>query len=99
MANLRSDPRDAAEAIAIRALSFLAGQPEQLGKFLAISGIGPQQLRAAAAEPGFLAGVLEHFGTDEALLRAFADEAHLDPAEIDRARLILSGPAWERKAP
>ena len=99
MAKDRPDPREAAEEIAIAALSYLAGQPEQLGRFLAITGIGPQQLRAAAAQPGFLAGVLEHFGSEEALLRAFADEARIDPVEIVRARIILSGPAWEREAP
>ena len=99
MAKDRPDPREAAEEIAIAALSYLAGQPEQLGRFLAITGIGPQQLRTAAAQPGFLAGVLEHLGSDEALLRAFADEARIDPVEIVRARIILSGPAWEREAP
>jgi Protein of unknown function (DUF3572) len=99
MAKERSDRREAAEEIAIAALSYLAGQPEQLGRFLAVTGIGPQQLRTAAAQPGFLAGVLEHFGSDEALLRAFADEVQIDPVEIVRARIILSGPTWERDAP
>ena len=99
MATPGSDPREAAEAIAIQALSYLAGQPDELGRFLALTGISPQQLRAAAAQPGFLAGVLEHLGSDETLLRAFADESHIDPVEIVRARMILSGPAWEREAP
>jgi hypothetical protein len=99
MAKPGPDPREAAEAIAIQALSYLAGQPDELGRFLALTGISPQQLRAAAAQPGFLAGVLEHLGSDEALLRAFADESHIDPVEIVRARMILSGPAWEREAP
>jgi hypothetical protein len=99
MATSRSDPREAAEALAIQALGFLAREPEQLGRFLALTGIGPEQLRAAAAEPRFLAGVLEHFTSDETLLRAFAAHAGVDPAAVMRARTTLSGPTWERELP
>jgi len=99
MANSRSGAREAAEALAVQAFTFLAGEPERLGRFLALTGIGPERIRAAAAEPGFLAGVLEHLSGDEALLRAFADQAAIDPAEVARARAVLSGPVWEREAP
>ena len=40
-----------AEKLAISALSFLATDPERLGRFLAISGIGPEAIRTAAADP------------------------------------------------
>ena len=46
---------EAAEALAIAALTFIAEEPERLGRFLALTGIGPESLRAAAREPGFLA--------------------------------------------
>ncbi|SRR6266545_2153885 len=91
--------REAAESIAIQALNFLATEPARLGRFLALSGLEPAEIRAAAAEPGFLAGVLEHLGSDEALLVAFAAEAALAPADVDRARAVLTGRNWEREVP
>jgi hypothetical protein len=90
--------RDQAEALAIAALSFLASEPEQLGSFLAVTGIGPERIREAARDPGFLAGVLDHFAGDEALLVAFARQQDIDPAEIERARAVLGG-VWGRDTP
>jgi hypothetical protein len=82
---------EAAEAIAIRGLQFLAGEPEALGRFLALTGIGPADLRVAAQEPGFLGGVLEFFLEDEALLLAFATHAGLRPTMLAAARFALIG--------
>jgi hypothetical protein len=90
--------REAAEALAIQALSFIAEEPERLGAFLAASGIGPDAIREAARTPGFLSGVLDHMLSDEPLLLAFADSAGLDPASIARARRALGKP-WERDIP
>ena len=72
--------------LAIQALAFIAEDPEKLSRFLDMTGITPDEIRAAAGEPGFLAGVLEHMLTDESLLVAFADSAGIDPAVIARAR-------------
>ena len=86
--------REAAEAIAIKALGFLAGDDERLERFLALSGLAADELRAAAAAPGFLPGVLDHVLSDDRLILAFAAELGVDPAEIGRARAAL-----ERGAP
>ncbi len=91
--------KEAAEGLAIQALSFIASDPDRLGTFLAISGIGPDQIRAAAAAPGFLGGVLDHIAADEALLTAFAAEAGLTPPQVMRARAALGGDHWEREVP
>src|SRR5690349_22724114 len=91
--------REAAESLAVQALGFLAQEPVRLSRFLALTGIGPDQIRAAAAESGFLAGVLTHLGTDERLLTEFAAEAQVTPAEVDRARRLLAGGDWEREMP
>ena len=91
--------REAAEALAIQALNFLATEPERLGRFLALSGLGPESIRAAAAESGFLAGVLAYLGEDERLLVAFAAAAGVTPAEVDRARRLLAGGDFERDVP
>lgn len=85
--------------MAIQALSFIAEEPERLRRFLAVTGIAPAEIRAAASEPGFLAGVLEHLTADERLLTAFAADADIDPAAIGKALATLSGGAWERDSP
>jgi len=91
--------REAAEALAIQALTFIAADGERLGRFLAATGIGPAELRAVAREPGFLAGVLEHVTGDEALLTAFAAEAGFDPSDPVKALAVLGGTPWERDVP
>jgi hypothetical protein len=91
--------RDRAEALAIQALTFIAGDSERLGRFLAVTGIGPAEIRRAAAEPGFLAGVLEYMAADERLIGAFAGETGLNPSDVDKARTALAGSPWERELP
>jgi hypothetical protein len=90
--------REAAEALAIAALAYLASEPEHLGGFLAATGIGPDQIRNAARDAEFLSGVLDYFSGDEALLVAFAKEQGIDPNELERARAALGG-VWERDMP
>src|SRR5665213_1560854 len=90
---------DAAEALAIQALTFIAGDSERLGRFLAITGIGPAEIRAASSEPGFLAGVLDYVAGDERMVTEFAAEVELDPSYIGVARAALGGGNWERELP
>ena len=91
--------RHAAEALAVAALGFIAGEPERLGRFLAMSGIGPDSIRAAAREPQFLLGVLDHLAADEALLLAFAAENSIPPNAVIKARDTIAGRRWERDTP
>jgi hypothetical protein len=88
--------REEAEQIAIGALGFLASDPERLGRFLAITGLGPENLRAAAREPGFLGQVLGHLAEDESLLMAFAANASESPDRVAAAHQALAGPRHER---
>ncbi len=90
--------RETAETLAVQALGFIAEEPQSLSRFLDTSGIAADRVRAAAAEPGFLAGVLAYMLADENLLRAFADRAGIDPAEVARASTALDG-LWERDVP
>jgi hypothetical protein len=90
--------KGAAEGLAVQALTFIAGDGDRLGRFLAITGIGPAEIRVAAREPGFLTGVLEHLAADERLLAAFAVEAAIDPSAIGKAIVALGG-HWEREIP
>ena len=77
----------------------MAGDPERLGAFLATTGIGPDMIRKAAADPSFLAGLLDHVCGDEALLIAVAEHAGVAPQEVEHAQAILSGRPWQREAP
>jgi len=88
-----------AEVVAVQALSFIAGEPERLGLFLAESGLGPETLRTAATEPQFLASVLDFVLRDDATVKAFASAAQLHPTNIAAARQVLGDPAWERDVP
>jgi Protein of unknown function (DUF3572) len=80
---------DGAERLAIAALGFLSSDLDRLGRFLSEAGIGPETLRAAAEEPGFLAGVLEYLMRDEDLLIAFAEETRTRPTMVAAARYVL----------
>jgi hypothetical protein len=88
-----------AEMLAIQALTFIAADAERLGRFLAITGIGPADIRHAAKEPHFLAGVLDHIAGDEALLLQFAGHAGVNPDTVGRARQALGGGTWQRDTP
>src|SRR6266542_1344605 len=83
--------RETAETVAIEALGFIAGEPESLSRFLALSGIGPATLRRAAADPAFLAGVLDFILAEETLLSAFARHAGIAPEGIAKARRAFGG--------
>ena len=91
--------REVAEIVAVQALSFIAGDPERLGVFLAETGIGPETLRSAAADPHFLAGVLDFVLRDDATVKAFAATSELDPATIAAAREVLAEDPSERDVP
>ena len=70
---------DEAEIIALKVLGFLATDPNRLSRFLALSGVDLNDLRAAARSPEVLAGLLTHLLEDESLLLTFTAEHDLDP--------------------
>jgi hypothetical protein len=82
---------DRAETIALQALAFLAGDEQALDGFLRLTGMGLPDIRAAAANPDMLAGVLDYLLQDEPMLLAFCDAAEIRPDEPGRARAYLPG--------
>ena len=82
---------EAASALAIAALRFIAEEPERLRVFLSLTGIDPQAIRAAAREPGFLLGVLDYLAGDESLLLVFAEASEINPDDVRVARSVLAG--------
>ncbi len=85
-----------AEAIAIQGLAFLAAEPDRLGRFLAVTGLGPENLRSAAQEPGFLASVLDYVAGSEATLIELADAIGASPEVIARAHAALNAANGQR---
>jgi hypothetical protein len=84
---------DQAEAIAVSALAFLAQDIPRLGRFLALTGIGPAELRAQARTARVLAAVLDHLSHDESLLLAFAASSGVAPQHIAAAQRVLEAEA------
>ena len=93
------NPREVAEIVAIQALSFIAGEPARLGRFLAETGIGPETLRKSASDPKFLTSVLDFVMRDDTTVKAFAEASELHPTNVAAAHQVLSDPAWERDVP
>jgi len=77
--------------IALKFLTYLASDPEQLGRFMALTGISPQDLRQGIQDPAFQAGALDFALSDESLLLAFAANAGLKPEAVMKARSRLPG--------
>jgi len=82
---------DYAEALALRALAFVAGDEERLRCFLLLSGLTLDELRDRAGDPRTLSGVLDHLLSDERLLVEFAEAEEIDPALIPSSRRFLPG--------
>jgi Protein of unknown function (DUF3572) len=80
-----------AEAVAISALSYLSNTPDLMQRFLALSGIEASQIRAAASEPHFFAGVLKFFLAHEPSLLAFCEATGTPPPKVQTAAAALPG--------
>ena len=80
-----------AESLALAALGFLAEEPARLGRFLSLTGIGPDELRSAADAPETLVAVLDHLMGDESLLLVFAAENGIAAETLGAAHARLSG--------
>jgi hypothetical protein len=82
---------DEAEALALKALTFLASDAPRLLRFLRLTGLDADDLRRQAGEPAFLGAVMDHLLADQTLLLVFATDAGVRPEAIEEARAILSG--------
>lgn len=79
-----------AAMLALSGLSFLAEDGPRLGRFLQLTGIGPDQLRAVADTPETLIAVLDHLLADESLLLVFTASKGIAPATVAPARAVLA---------
>ena len=84
-----------AEALAAEAMAFITSDPQRLTRFLADTGMDPQQLAGSLASDGggILSAAMDHLVSDESLLMVFASEIRRKPEEIMHAHALLQGPA------
>jgi hypothetical protein len=85
-----AEPIDA-ESLSINALLWIASDAAMLRRFLDLTGIEADQIRMAAQEPAFLAGVLKFILAHEPSLIAFAQSADIHPSFVSRALRALPG--------
>jgi len=88
-----------AETIAAQAFVFLADERDRISRFLKLTGITPDALSEQAGEPAFLAGVLDHLMSDDALVLTFCANAGLRPDDVVRAHRALSQDRSSREGP
>ena len=82
---------ETAETLGLQALAWLAGNDEIFPVFLGSSGASAADLKAQAADPAFLAAVLDFICLNDAWVVAFCDSAGLGYDQPMRARQALPG--------
>ncbi|MGD0632714.1 MAG: DUF3572 domain-containing protein [Beijerinckiaceae bacterium] len=88
----RKPSSDFMDRLPVEVLTYLAADPARLGRFFDTTGLDVPALRQSAGTPSFDSSLLDYLGSDESLLRDFAQQHGYDPAEVDTARMILAGP-------
>jgi Protein of unknown function (DUF3572) len=78
-----------AEILALEGLGWLAGQPDDLQRFLNLSGMDVAALRAGAGSSEMSAALLDFLLGDEPLLLRFCEDSAIDPRQIQFARNAL----------
>jgi hypothetical protein len=80
----------AAETLSLKALTWLASRPDDLARFLATTGLGPQDLRARASDADVLASVLDYLMAHEGLAAGFCSDEVLSSRDVHLARHVLA---------
>lgn len=83
---------DTPEAVAIRALGFIASRHNALDRFLSRTGLSPAELSRRPANPRHLTAILDFLITDEAELLEFARAVDLPPEAAYEARRLVGQP-------
>lgn len=77
--------------LALGALGWVLADEDRAARFLALTGLTPDELRASLDSPATLCGVLEFLCAHEPDLLAAAAALGLDPQAIAGARERLGG--------
>jgi hypothetical protein len=77
--NSRENSALNAPTLAGLCLGYLAENPEELVRFMDVSGYDPASLRAAVSSRDLSAGLIDYFAQNEPLLLAFCANAGITP--------------------
>jgi hypothetical protein len=80
-----------AETLALRVLARIAMDEALMTRFLGLSGLDIEALKARAGDPALLGGVLDFLLFDDALVLRLAEEMEVLPESFARARARLPG--------
>jgi hypothetical protein len=83
------------ETLALMSLAHIAGDEALFARFFALSGLDQAGLKARAADPAVLGGVLDFVLGDERLVLALAENFGVPPETFVRARRKLPGAVAE----
>lgn len=83
--------QQAAEIMALTALTWVLGQDELVGAFLNATGTTPQDLGALTQTPLFQAAILDFLMEDDTRIMAFCDAQSLPYTSVQTARAALPG--------
>lgn len=81
----RNDP----VALALAALAATLGDARRAQRFIELTGIGTEELRARAADPALLCALLRFLEAHEPDLLAVAEDLGLAPLDLVKARREL----------
>lgn len=90
---------DGAETIALQGLTFLAGDPQRLVRFLSLTGLTPQDLKGFGRDAGLQMALMDYLLSDESLLLVFTSEAGIAPESIAPAYELLAQAAGQTGRP
>jgi hypothetical protein len=85
----RPTPAPDPETLALMALAYVAGDSDLLDRFLALTGLDLEGLKARAQEPALLGATLDFLLGHEPDLMGFATHSGLRPESIAAARRKL----------
>lgn len=83
--------RNAAETVAIDALTWLVGNEDLLPVFLGSTGASADDMRGAVTNPDFLGSVLDFILMDDAWVIACCDVQKIPYERLGEARMCLPG--------
>lgn len=86
-----NDPPEDVYALALAALAATLGNDRRAHRFLDLTGIGTDELRARASEPAILAALIRFLEAHEPDLVAVSEELGVVPEVLVQARRRLEG--------
>nr|WP_295371194.1 DUF3572 domain-containing protein [uncultured Sphingosinicella sp.] len=86
---IQSTNSDEAETLALSALGWTLSDGDRAARFLALTGLSPEDLRERLGEASLLAAALGFLEAHEPDLLACADALNVAPARLVEARGVL----------